>query len=65
MSDKIKHRQNRLPKHHGREGKKIVPLRAGGDKRIVPLRTRDEEERQKYDEFWSDSCWTDTTEDMG
>lgn len=39
MSDKIKPRQNRFPKHGG---KRIVPLRAGGDKRIVPLRTRED-----------------------
>jgi hypothetical protein len=40
MSDKIKPRQNRFPKHRG--DKRIVPLRAGGDKRIVPLRTRED-----------------------
>ena len=48
MSDKIKHRQQRLPKH----GKKVVPLRAGGDKRIVPLRVRDEDDDRFDPRHW-------------
>jgi len=40
MSDKIKPWKNRLPRKH--EGKKIVPLQAGNDPRLVPLRIGDE-----------------------
>jgi hypothetical protein len=42
MSDKIKPWQGRKPRHHGQGQKRIVPLRAGNDKRISPLRVKDE-----------------------
>ena len=40
MSNKIKPWQQRKPKHHGKNeqrGKRVVPLRADGDRRIVPM----------------------------
>ncbi len=57
MSDKIKPWQQRTPKHHGRGGTRVVPLRAGGDKRIVPL-TVDNKQisplRVDDDETWTE-----------
>lgn len=40
MSNKIKPWQKRKP-HHGDNRKKVIPLRAGGNERLVPLRVDD------------------------
>jgi hypothetical protein len=44
MGNKIKPWQNRKPKNRGQDDhrrKRVVPLRAGGDRRIVPLTVDD------------------------
>lgn len=40
MSNKIKPWQKRKPRHPDNR-KKVIPLRAGGDERLVPLRAGD------------------------
>lgn len=40
MSDKVKHWHRRKPKQNDKR-KRVVPLRAGGDRRIVPLTVDD------------------------
>lgn len=41
MSDKVKPWHQRKPKRHENRGKRVSPLRTGGDKRISPLRVDD------------------------
>lgn len=64
MSNKIKPWQQRKPKHHGDKRKRVVPLRAGGDKRIVPLTvdnsrvsplTVDDDDSWTESNYWEES----------
>ena len=43
MGDKIKPWQRRKPKNHGQDDrrKRVIPLRASGDRRIIPLTVDD------------------------
>lgn len=65
MSNKIKPWQQRKPKHHGkdeRRNKRVVPLRAGGDKRIVPLtvdNSRVSPLMVDDDDSWTEPDWNE------
>lgn len=65
MSDKIKPWQQRKPRHHGqneKRGKRVVPLRAGGGKRIVPLtvdNSRVSPLRVDDDETWTEPDYSE------
>lgn len=51
MGDKVKPWHNRKPKKHEPRGKRVHPLRPSQDKRIVPLRTREDYENDHYGEW--------------
>ena len=51
MSDKVKPWHQRKPKQGEQRGKKIIPLRPGGNDHISPLRTHEDAEEEDYGQW--------------